>query len=128
CEWNVPANYSVGVFEDCKGDTGLPMGIYGSSTFQQGHGATPSAHPIPPSSQCTPYSTVKNGMTSVGAVTPAPTATAAPTTPAGSAASVLATKTSGSKTGGAVVKAPVDGVVTLVVGLVGTMVGAMLVL
>ncbi|KAG9075004.1 hypothetical protein FRC06_010330, partial [Ceratobasidium sp. 370] len=37
CDWNMPANYTQGVFEDCKGDTGLPMGIYGNSTFQQGH-------------------------------------------------------------------------------------------
>ncbi|CAE6519662.1 unnamed protein product, partial [Rhizoctonia solani] len=111
CDWNIPANYSVGVFEDCKGDTGLPMGIYGSSTFQQGQGATPSAHPIPPSSECTPHSTVKNGVAAVGAVTPAPTSGTT-----GTAASIIVSNTSTPSTGGAVGPS-MDGMVAAAVGL-----------
>ncbi|CAE6380717.1 unnamed protein product [Rhizoctonia solani] len=123
CDWNVPANYSASVFEDCKGDTGLPMGIYGSSTFQQGQGPTPSAHPIPPSSQCTPYSTVKNGLASVGPVTP----TATPSSTTGTAAGVIASSTATGSTGGAM-GSPMDGLAMVVVGLVGTMLAAVLVL
>ncbi|KAF9015835.1 hypothetical protein BDZ89DRAFT_1076131 [Hymenopellis radicata] len=29
CEWNMPANYAAGTFEQCEGDSGEPMGIYG---------------------------------------------------------------------------------------------------
>ncbi|THH03063.1 hypothetical protein EW145_g6560 [Phellinidium pouzarii] len=58
CMWNMPANYDSGVFEDCAGDTGEPMGVYGSSTFHQGDPSTPPAHPIPSSSQCTSLSTI----------------------------------------------------------------------
>ncbi|KAK0209371.1 hypothetical protein IW262DRAFT_1468912 [Armillaria fumosa] len=28
CAWNVPINYSSGVFESCQGDSGQPMGVY----------------------------------------------------------------------------------------------------
>lgn len=37
------------------------MGVYGASTFRQGHGSTPSAHPAPATSMCTTYSSVSNG-------------------------------------------------------------------
>ncbi|KAG9123111.1 hypothetical protein FRC07_000219 [Ceratobasidium sp. 392] len=93
CDWNIPANYSQGVFEDCKGDSGLPIGIYGSSTFQQGQGATPPAHPIPPSSQCTPYSTVKNGVATLSA-NPTTTGTVDPSKGTGTAASTIPQSTS----------------------------------
>lgn len=53
CEWNMPGNYDSGYFESCLGDTGLPMGVYGTSTWFQGVSPTPSAHPIPASSSCT---------------------------------------------------------------------------
>ncbi|KAG8907631.1 hypothetical protein FRB99_003093 [Tulasnella sp. 403] len=52
CHWNMPGNYDGGYFESCFGDTGLPMGVYGSSTWQQGTGPTPDPHPAPPSSSC----------------------------------------------------------------------------
>ncbi|KAJ7589843.1 carbohydrate-binding module family 13 protein [Mycena floridula] len=61
CYWNMPATYSAGVFEDCKGDDTLPMGIYGTSTFHQGDKTTPGPHPTAKSSSCTPYATIKPG-------------------------------------------------------------------
>lgn len=57
----MPANYDAGVFEPCQGDSGLPMGVYGSSTFHQGDGPTPAPHPVPKSSSCTTMKTVGNG-------------------------------------------------------------------
>lgn len=48
----MPGNYDSGYFEDCLGDSGLPMGVYGSSTWQQSEGNTPPAHPKPSSSDC----------------------------------------------------------------------------
>ncbi|KIK46952.1 hypothetical protein CY34DRAFT_330105 [Suillus luteus UH-Slu-Lm8-n1] len=62
CEWNMPANYSPGVFEQCLGDSAEPMGVYGTSTFYQGEPVTPPAHPIPSSSSCTYFSTISNGQ------------------------------------------------------------------
>ncbi|KAF8348535.1 hypothetical protein F5887DRAFT_1157007 [Amanita rubescens] len=61
CYWNMPANYSAGVFEQCLGDSGEPMGVYGSSTFHQGEPSTPPAHPAPSSSSCTTVSSIGNG-------------------------------------------------------------------
>ncbi|KAK0458245.1 uncharacterized protein EV420DRAFT_1544456 [Desarmillaria tabescens] len=58
CQWNMPANYSAGTFEDCEGDSGQPMGVYGTSTFFQGQAATPAAHPAPSSSLCTAVNTI----------------------------------------------------------------------
>ncbi|THH00115.1 hypothetical protein EW026_g2356 [Hermanssonia centrifuga] len=75
CEWNMPGNYAPGVFERCLGDTGLPMGVYGTSTFFQGEPSTPSAHPAPASSQCTTLSTIGNlaiSSTASSSVTSAP--------------------------------------------------------
>ncbi|KAF8714603.1 carbohydrate-binding module family 13 protein, partial [Rhizoctonia solani] len=102
CDWNIPANYTQGVFEDCQGDTGLPMGIYGSSTFQQGQGPTPAAHPIPPSSSCKFYSSVKNAVAGVTLAPTVPTAAAATTTVASVVPGSTATSTAASSTGGAV--------------------------
>jgi len=62
CDWNMPGNYSPDVFENCLGASGEPMGVYGGSTFHQGDGATPPPHPAPPSSSCTPISSVSNGV------------------------------------------------------------------
>ncbi|KAG6883679.1 hypothetical protein C0993_004700 [Termitomyces sp. T159_Od127] len=80
----MPANYDPGVFEQCQGDSGevrratpraplptanpthtQPMGVYGSSTFFQGEPVTPPAHPVPPSSSCTPMSTIANGLVAI---------------------------------------------------------------
>ncbi|KAL9714529.1 hypothetical protein Ac2012v2_002843 [Leucoagaricus gongylophorus] len=61
CEWNMPANYESGVFEQCQGDDALPMGIYGTSTFHQGTPPTPAAHPVPSSSNCQTIPTITAG-------------------------------------------------------------------
>ncbi|KAG7440594.1 uncharacterized protein BT62DRAFT_956800 [Guyanagaster necrorhizus] len=58
CQWNMPANYSAGTFEDCEGDSGEPMGVYGTSTFFQGEPVTPPAHVAPSSSLCTAVNTI----------------------------------------------------------------------
>ncbi|THH26315.1 hypothetical protein EUX98_g7873 [Antrodiella citrinella] len=76
CQWNMPANYDAGTFERCAGDSG------------QGDPATPAAHPIPSSSQCTTLTSIGNGL----AVSGAPTSSQASTTP---------TPTSPSQTSGA---------------------------
>ncbi|KAJ6492554.1 carbohydrate-binding module family 13 protein [Mycena vitilis] len=52
CEWNMPANYDAGKFENCDADDDLPMGVYGTSTWHQGTSPTPSAHPVAKSSNC----------------------------------------------------------------------------
>ncbi|KAG8706130.1 hypothetical protein FRC09_002557 [Ceratobasidium sp. 395] len=61
CGWNMPGNYDQGVFENCVGDSSLPMGIYGASTFHQGDPSTPAPHPAPGSSSCQAVSSVGNG-------------------------------------------------------------------
>jgi len=58
CYWNMPANYDAGVFEQCKADNDLPMGVYGTSTWHQGTKPTPTAHPVAKSSQCTTYASI----------------------------------------------------------------------
>ncbi|KAH8105798.1 hypothetical protein DFH11DRAFT_1641101 [Phellopilus nigrolimitatus] len=79
CMWNMPANYDAGVFENCAGDTGEPMGVYSGSTFHQGDPSTPSAHPAPASSQCTTLATISNGATTSGATTTATSGASAST-------------------------------------------------
>lgn len=130
CDWNIPGNYTQGVFEDCKGDTNLPIGIYGSSTFQQGQGATPPAHPLVPSSSCTFYSTVKNGVATLAANAPAATTTGAT---GGSGASVIpsATASAGSSSNAAGAKVQwgaMSGTIGAVICIVGAMLGGVAVL
>ncbi|KAH7886911.1 hypothetical protein F5I97DRAFT_1927198 [Phlebopus sp. FC_14] len=62
CEWNMPANYSEGVFETCLGDSAEPMGMYGSSMFYGGQPVTLPPPPVPSSSSCTFYRTISNGQ------------------------------------------------------------------
>jgi len=61
CWWNMPANYDSGTFESCQGDDALPMGVYGTSTWHQGASPTPSAHPVPASSECRSFPTITSG-------------------------------------------------------------------
>ncbi|KAF7301027.1 hypothetical protein MIND_00666500 [Mycena indigotica] len=61
CQWNMPGNYDAG-FTSCQADSGEPMGVYGGSTWHQGDGATPAAHPAPATRACTTLSTVGNGQ------------------------------------------------------------------
>lgn len=71
----MPGNYDTGYFDSCLGDTGLPMGIYGTSTFHQGDGHTPAPHPAPASSSCyrlaslTSHSPVPSGASVYSTVT-----------------------------------------------------------
>ncbi|KAK0436493.1 uncharacterized protein EV420DRAFT_237783 [Desarmillaria tabescens] len=97
CAWNMPANYNAGVFESCQGDSGLPMGVYDGSTFQQGQGATPPPHPIPSSSQCTTVTALGAAATSSSKSAPVITQTASAADSATTAkAQVSATSTQSS--------------------------------
>lgn len=53
--------FEEGSFEDCEGDSGEWVGVYGGSTFRQGQGKTPSPHRPAASSNCREYKTVENG-------------------------------------------------------------------
>ncbi|SAM82395.1 uncharacterized protein UBRO_04603 [Ustilago bromivora] len=57
------AKFQKGSFEDCEGDSGEFIGIYGSSTFRQGQGQKQTRAPHPPakSYNCKAYRTVANG-------------------------------------------------------------------
>ncbi|KAG8871097.1 hypothetical protein FRB97_009016 [Tulasnella sp. 331] len=73
CPWNIPGNYDNGYFEDCLGDSSLPMGVYGTSTYYQSDpGPAPTAHPNPPSSSCVRIGTITSGSA------PLPTGTNVP--------------------------------------------------
>ncbi|THU98211.1 hypothetical protein K435DRAFT_661366 [Dendrothele bispora CBS 962.96] len=99
CEWNMPANYDAGIFEQCAGDSGEPMGVYGQSTFHQGDGNTPAPHPVPSSSQCTTTTTIGGGVAaSSSAVTSASGSNSITTT--GSPASTTSTGRSVSSASG----------------------------
>ncbi|KAI0821903.1 hypothetical protein BC628DRAFT_1328512 [Trametes gibbosa] len=87
CAWNMPGNYAPGSFDRCLADTGEPMGVYGTSTFHQGDPSTPAAHPAPPTSSCTPTSTIGNGLAASASVSTTSGASGASTTSGVSAAS-----------------------------------------
>ncbi|KAF9269628.1 hypothetical protein L218DRAFT_953253 [Marasmius fiardii PR-910] len=69
CQWNMPANYDAGTFENCDGESGEPMGVYGGSTFFQGQPNTPPPHPAPASSNCKPLASISNGVASLAVST-----------------------------------------------------------
>ncbi|ETW77938.1 hypothetical protein HETIRDRAFT_435869 [Heterobasidion irregulare TC 32-1] len=129
CSWNMPGDYSNGTFDRCAGDSGEPMGVYGTSTFHQGDPVTPSAHPAPASSSCTPLTSIGNGLAVSGA--PISTTSAASSTITGSSSSrTVASQTSSSASpsntaGAAIIGARVPAVGALigvvVVGLAGVM-------
>ncbi|KAG9016245.1 hypothetical protein FRB90_003637 [Tulasnella sp. 427] len=121
CKFVMPGNYDTGYFDSCLGDTGEPMGIYGTSTFRQGDAVTPPPHPAPASSSCTRvasltsysplptgasvYSTITVVGTGSGAYTSLITSVSLPSTSTSSssgAAGASATTTSSSNSGGAV--------------------------
>ncbi|RPD54924.1 hypothetical protein L226DRAFT_82742 [Lentinus tigrinus ALCF2SS1-7] len=85
CDWNMPGNYNSG-FDSCKGDSGEPMGVYGTSTFFQGQPSTPSAHPAPATTSCATTSSIGNGLA------------VASTTASGSASGSTSGSASGSRT------------------------------
>ncbi|KAF8211633.1 hypothetical protein K438DRAFT_1752329 [Mycena galopus ATCC 62051] len=61
CDWVMPGSYDAG-FDTCYADSGEAPGVYGSSTFHQGDGATPAAHPAPKPTSCTTVNTIANGV------------------------------------------------------------------
>ncbi|KAK0450459.1 uncharacterized protein EV420DRAFT_1646376 [Desarmillaria tabescens] len=87
CAWNMPANYDAGVFESCQGDSGQPMGVYGTAAFHQGDASTPVAHPVPSSSQCTTFSAIGGGSAVLTGVSTTTTATSSGTSTATSTSS-----------------------------------------
>ncbi|KAI3613984.1 macrophage activating glycoprotein [Moniliophthora roreri] len=101
CAWNMPASYDAGTFENCDGNSGEPMGVYGGSTFHQGEPNTPPPHPAPASSNCKKVATISNGLVSAthaanttsAKPTSAPLSTGKPTStsPTGSAANAETT-------------------------------------
>lgn len=97
CAWNMPANYNGGTFEQCQGDSSLPMGVYSGSTFYQGQPNTPPAHPIPSSSLCTTLSTIGNGQLALTATSSSGSSTGTPR-PSGSGASGSSTASRPSST------------------------------
>lgn len=133
CAWNMPGNYDNGTFERCQGDSGEPMGVYGTSTFFQGDPATPDAHPAPSSSSCSSLTSIGNGLAVSGAVptsSPAPTS-ARPSAGSGSAGSQTNSGSSPSNTAGAaVVGARVPGsgalVGVFVAGVAGVIGGSLI--
>ncbi|EPQ52291.1 hypothetical protein GLOTRDRAFT_112240 [Gloeophyllum trabeum ATCC 11539] len=95
CMWNMPGNYSPGAFEQCAGDSGEPMGVYGTSTFYQGQPSTPSAHPAPATSSCTSHSTIGNGLAVSGSsIISSASTTSASATSSGARSSVGSTSSS----------------------------------
>ncbi|EPQ31712.1 uncharacterized protein PFL1_01045 [Pseudozyma flocculosa PF-1] len=61
CQWNEPANYEPGVFEQCDGTQGQWPGVYGGSTWYQGQNPTPAAQPAGQSSNCRYYPSISTG-------------------------------------------------------------------
>lgn len=99
CEWNMPGDYSAGVFERCLGDTGEPMGVYGASTFHQGDPVTPPAHAAPATSQCTPTSTIGNGLAVSATTTSTSSGVSATTTSVGASSTSSSGSISGTSSG-----------------------------
>lgn len=64
CEWNEPANYDGGVWEECDGEPGEWPGVYSGSTWYQGQSPTPSAQPAGASSNCKSHASVSTGHAS----------------------------------------------------------------
>lgn len=98
CNWNMPANYASGAFENCKADSAQPMGVYGGSTFHQGDPSTPAAHPIPSSSQCAPFGTISNGVAVSNTPPPASVPSSVPASSAGVPSSPLSSAPAPSST------------------------------
>ncbi|KAI1794317.1 hypothetical protein LXA43DRAFT_883724 [Ganoderma leucocontextum] len=104
CSWNMPGDYSGGSFDSCKGDSGQPMGVYGTSTFWQGEPSTPAAHPAPAKSQCNNANTIGNGQHISTPV--AVTTSAGSTTTSGSSVSTTSTSSAPMASSGSSAGAP----------------------
>ncbi|KAF7972887.1 hypothetical protein HWV62_16682 [Athelia sp. TMB] len=145
CEWNMPGNYAAGTFEHCVADSGLPMGVYGTSTYHQGGGPTPPPHAAPSSSKCVKTASVGNGAVisassivsvSVSGSTPTPTplslssfSSALASSATGTAPGSTSTAAGGAASSGAGAALALPGLVaTTGTLLVGAMLGAVMVL
>ena len=59
CLFVAPGDYDKPGFENCDGDSGLPVGVYNSSyTFEQGQPTTPTPVDAPASSNCAAVSSI----------------------------------------------------------------------
>lgn len=70
--------------------TAQPMGVYGTSTFQQGDPVTPDAHTAPATSSCNVVSSIGNGL-AVSGVSSSTTASGSASTTRSSGATVVST-------------------------------------
>lgn len=61
CEWNEPANYKKGSFDQCDGTEGQWPGVYSGSTWYQGQKPTPNAQAPGQSSNCRAYPSLVQG-------------------------------------------------------------------
>lgn len=128
CDWNMPGNYGTG-FDQCLGDDGAPMGVYGTSTFFQGDPATPAAQPAGATSSCTTTSTIGNNLASTQTPAFVTNATSTKTGTHTSTGSSSGPTKAASSSNGALAGARLHAKSTfaaLVVALAGTTVGAFL--
>ncbi|KAN0135466.1 hypothetical protein V8E53_006745 [Lactarius tabidus] len=124
CGWNMPGNYGNG-FDQCLGDDGAPMGVYGGSTFNQGDPATPPAQPAGATSSCTTTSTIGNNLPSTQTAALAVNTTSS--TPAGSRTSTGSGPTKAATANGAGARLHVESTfAALAVALAGSTIGAFL--
>ncbi|KAF8258827.1 hypothetical protein EI94DRAFT_1753406 [Lactarius quietus] len=127
CAWNMPGNYGTG-FDQCAGDSGAPMGVYGTSTFFQGEPATPAAQPAPATSSCTTTSSIGNILAASSTPTTKTSASSSQTptgTRTGSSSSATKASSNGAPVG---TRLPAKGtfLAALGVALAGSTAGALL--
>jgi len=108
CGWNMPGNYSSGIFESCEAADTEPMGVYvndgTTTTFSQGDASTPDAHTPAPSSNCVFVSTISNQAASPATATLLPSSVSASISSlsAASASRANSSKSSSSSAGASV--------------------------
>jgi len=123
CAWNMPGNYGDG-FTSCSGESGTPPGLYPqadgtTSTFHQGEGATPAAHPAVATSACQTYESTKLYAPTAFA-TPLATANTGGSSTRTGAATATAT---GASSDAASVKIGSAGLCALATGILGVVMG-----
>jgi hypothetical protein len=124
CGWNMPGNYGNG-FDQCLGDDGPPMGVYGSSTFNQGEPVTPPAQAPGATSSCTTTSTIGNNLPSTQTPALAVNTTSATGSHTSTGSSSGPTKAATANGAGARMHAK-NTFAVLAVALAGTTIGAFL--
>ncbi|KAI0297875.1 hypothetical protein B0F90DRAFT_1952683 [Multifurca ochricompacta] len=123
CDWNMPGNYGNG-FDKCAGDTGEPMGVYGSSTFFQGQPVTPPAHPAPATSSCTTTSSIGNNLAVQSANTSTSTSSSPTSSPASGTSGSSAVSRTSSVTNLGPTKSPNGALMGAQVPALGVLLGA----